>query len=498
MQTSYYLGIDQGTTGTTSILFNGNLDICGKGYAEHKQYFPKPGWVEHDPDEIWLKVKESVTIALQQAELKPSDIRALGLANQGETCMVWDKNTGKPVYNAIVWQDRRTSVSSDKLREQHGDLIRQKTGVQVDAYFSALKIKWILDNINDGWKRAERGELLAGTLDTWLIWKLTGGEVYMTDPSTASRTMLYNLYDREWDEEILTIIGIPRHILPQIRKSSGILGYTSPEELFTGKIPVAGSVVDQAAALFGQACFEKGTVKTTYGTGCFMLLNTGGKPVVSKNGLVTTVVWDVNDTFNYALDGGVYISGAAVQWLRDGLGIIKNAGETEILAKSVPDTGGVCFVPAFTGLAAPYWDQYARGMMIGITRGTRKEHIVRATLEAIAFQVAENLEVMQKDSGVLIDSMKADGGAVVNSFLMQFQADILGIPVDVPVINETTALGVACLSALGTGAFNSFEEIGQHWKLSKRYLPLIGEKEREKLMERWKKAVQRCRNWEGR
>ncbi|MCH7772677.1 MAG: glycerol kinase, partial [Bacteroidetes bacterium] len=422
------------------------------------------------------------------------DLRAIGLDNQGETCMVWDKNTGKPIYNAIVWQDRRTAKVADELKDKCGDLITKKTGLTVDSYFSALKIKWILDNVKDAWSKVDKGELLVGTLDTWLLWKMTETQIYITDSSTASRTMLFNLQSNQWDDEILDIIGIPKSILPEIKDSAEIYGYTSTD--FIGaKIPIAGSVVDQAAALFGQACFDKGSVKTTYGTGCFMLMNTGDKPIVSKNGLITTAVWSINKNVTFALDGGVYIAGAAIQWLRDGLKIINSADETEALAKSVSDTGGVNFVPAFTGLAAPYWDQYARGMMIGITGGTTRAHIVRATLEAIAFQVEENLEVMRKDSGISINTMRADGGAVVNEFLMQFQADILGIPIDVPVINETTALGAAFLSALGIGDFNSVEDINSIWKLNRRYIPSIGDDERRTLIEQWKKAVRRSMKW---
>jgi len=490
----YYLGIDQGTTGTTSIVFDEEWNICGKGYVEHKQYYPKPGWVEHDPIEIWEKTKESVATALIQAGINANDLRSIGLDNQGETCMAWDKKTGKPIYNAIVWQDRRTAKRADELKEKYNELIAKRTGLTIDAYFSALKIKWILDNISEAKEKADKGDLLVGTLDTWLLWKMTGGEIYVTDSSTASRTMLFNLHTNQWDDEILNIIGIEKSILPQIKDSAKIYGYTSLE-FIDAKIPIAGSVVDQAAALFGQACFDKGSVKTTYGTGCFMLMNTGDKPIVSENGLITTAVWSLDNKITYALDGGVYIGGAAVQWLRDGLEIIKSADETEALAKSVPTTGGVYFVPAFTGLAAPYWDQYARGTIIGITGGTRREHIVRATLEAIAYQVAENLEVMQEDSGIKIETMRADGGAVVNEFLMQFQADVLGIPVDVPVINETTALGAAYLSALGVGDFNSVKEINSNWKLNKRYVPSIDKDQRESMIEQWKKAVQRATNW---
>ena len=490
----YYLGIDQGTTGTTAIIFDEDWNICGKGYVEHKQYYPKPGWVEHDPIEIWNKTKESVAVALVHAGINAKDLRAIGLDNQGETCMVWDKKTGKPIYNAIVWQDRRTAKIADQLKEKYGELITDKTGLTIDAYFSALKIKWILDNVKDAWNKVDKGDLLVGTLDTWLLWKMTDGDIYITDSSTASRTMLFNLHTNQWDDEILKIIGIPKSILPVIKDSAEIYGYTATD-FIDAKIPIAGSVVDQAAALFGQACFDKGSVKTTYGTGCFMLMNTGDKPVVSKNGLITTAVWSIDKKVTFALDGGVYIGGAAIQWLRDGLKIIKSADETEAMAKSVSNTGGVYFVPAFTGLAAPYWDQYARGTMVGITGGTTREHIVRATLEAIAYQVAENLEVMRKDSGMSIETMRADGGAVVNEFLMQFQADILGIPVDVPMIHETTALGAAYLGALGVGDFNSVEAINSNWKLSKRYIPSIGEDQRKTMMEKWKKAVERSTNW---
>ncbi len=493
--TTYYLGIDQGTTGTTAIVFDEHWQICGKGYSEHRQIYPKPGWVEHDPVEIWNKTKRSVSAALNQANIRAKDLRAVGLANQGETSMVWDRNTGEPIYNAIVWQDRRTAGAADELKAQCGDLITSKTGLPVDAYFSALKIKWILDSVENAWAKVDRGELLAGTLDTWLLWKMTGEQIYVTDPSTASRTMLFNLSAGQWDSELLEIVGIPRSILPDIRGSVDVFGYTSPGELFDAEIPITGSVVDQAAALFGQACFREGSVKTTYGTGCFMLMNTGNKPVYSQNGLITTAVWSIDKTTTYALDAGVYIAGAAIQWLRDGIKIINDASETDAMANSVPDSGGVYFVPAFTGLAAPYWDQYARGMMIGITGGTTREHIVRATLEAIAFQVAENLEVMRTDSGMPVDVMRVDGGAVVNNFLMQFQADILGIPIEVPVIHETTALGVAYLAALGVGEIDSQEEISQNWKLAKRYEPSITEDHRRQLMHQWKRTVTRAREW---
>lgn len=492
----YYIGLDQGTTGTTALILNENWDIHSKGYLEHKQYYPKPGWVEHDPMEIWEKTQLAVKQALDLGGISINDVKTIGIDNQGETVMVWNKNTGKPVYNAIVWQDRRTAKNADELRDKMGEAIKKKTGLVVDAYFSALKIKWILENVPNAREEAKRGELLAGTLDTWLIWKMTGGKLHITDYSTASRTMLLNINTGKWDEDILDELNIPKNMLAQINSSSMLYGYTDSNCFLGGKVAIAGSVVDQQAALFGQACFEPGTVKTTYGTGCFMLMNTGNKIVNSENGLLTTVAWGLDNKMTFALDGGVYITGAAIQWLRDGVKIIDNAAQTEELATSVKDTGGVYFVPAFVGLAAPYWDQYARGTMIGITAGTTRAHIVRATLESIAFQVNEILQVMKKDSGINIGVMRVDGGAVVNKFLMQFQADILGIPVDVPVINETTALGAAYLGALGAGEFSSLNELSNKWKLLKRYEPQMSKDERETLCSKWRRAVERARNWD--
>jgi glycerol kinase len=492
---TYYLGIDQGTTGTTTLVLDQQWNLCARGYKEHTQHYPQPGWVEHDPEEIWQKTQESIAMALNAAGIEASGIRALGLDNQGETCMIWDRKTGRPVYNAIVWQDRRTAPEADRLRERHEAAIRDKTGVPVDAYFSGLKFQWILDHVPGARDRAAKGELMAGTLDTYLLWKMSGGALNVTDPSTASRTMLFNIHTSQWDDELLEWMNIPRAILPEVVDSGGRLGTTSGNGLFGARIPIGSSLVDQPAALFGQACFHKGAVKTTYGTGCFMLMNTGHAPVRSSNGLVTTVGWRLHNQTTYALDGGVYIAGAAVQWLRDGLGIIQRAAETDALARSVPDCGGVSFVPAFAGLAAPYWDQYARGMLIGITGGTSRAHIVRATLEAIALQVRENLDVMSKDSGMAIEVMRVDGGAVVNEFLMQFQADVLGIPVDVPVINETTALGAAYLAALGIGDFSDVDVIASKWKLGRRYEPAISEDQRSSLLTNWKAAVERCRNW---
>lgn len=491
----YFIGLDQGTTGTTTLILDDQWNIHSQGYCEHKQYYPKPGWVEHDALEIWEKTKESVGIALEKGGLRIHEITAMGLDNQGETVVVWNKHTGIPIYNAIVWQDRRTANEADALNETWGEVIKSKTGVVVDAYFSALKIKWVLDHVDGAKEAANNNELLAGTLDSWLIWNMTGRKLHITDPSTASRTMLLNIHEGRWDQEILDRLGIPESMLATIMPSSHIYGKTDPSVFLGGEIPIAGSVVDQQAALFGQACFEPGTVKTTYGTGCFMLMNTGDKIVDSANGLLTTIAWNINDKTSYALDGGVYITGAAIQWLRDGIGIIETAQETEMLAKSVEDTGGLYFVPAFVGLAAPYWDQYARGMMIGITGGTTRAHIVRATLESIAYQVKENLDVMRKDSGIDIQVMRVDGGPVVNEFLMQFQADLLGIPVDVPMITETTALGSAYLAALAVGEFSNLDEIATKWKLNKRYTPQITQEKRDELMARWKEAVKLSRNW---
>ncbi|NGP45381.1 glycerol kinase GlpK [Bacillaceae bacterium SIJ1] len=491
----YFIGLDQGTTGTTTLILDEAWNIHSQGYMEHTQYYPQPGWVEHDPLEIWEKTKESIRMALEKGYLRLNEITAMGLDNQGETVVVWDKTTGMPIYNAIVWQDRRTAQEADRLQAEWGDVIKEKTGVIVESYFSALKIKWVLDEVEGAREKAEKGELLAGTIDTWLIWKMTAGKLHMTDYSTASRTMLMNIHDGCWDEDILERLTIPKSMMAEIRSSSEYYGETEPASFMGAKVPIAGSVVDQQAALFGQACFEPGTVKTTYGTGCFMLMNTGEKIVDSPNGLLTTVAWGLDGKMSYALDGGIYITGAAIQWLRDGLNIIETAQETENLARSVPDNGGVYFVPAFVGLAAPHWDQYARGTMIGITGGTTKAHIVRATLESIAYQVKENMEVMEKDSGIKIQVMRVDGGPVVNDFLMQFQADLLGIPIDVPMITETTALGAAYLAGMAVGEFDNLEAISAKWKLSKRYMPKIDEGERQQIMNRWRRAVERSKNW---
>ena len=491
----YYLGLDQGTTGTTAILFDEEWNQVSRGYREHSQYYPHPGWVEHDPKEIWQMILESIKEALDLAGAEASEIRCIGIDNQGETCMLWNRVTGEPLYNAIVWQDRRMSRYADELTEKHGQMIREKTGLMADSYFSGLKIKWIIDNVPEVKELIEKKEVLAGTMDSWIIWKLTHGRVCATDYSTASRTMMLNISTGKWDKDILDLLGIPEHILPEICDSAMEFGKTDPLDFFGAAIPISGSVVDQQAALFGQACYSKGTIKCTYGTGCFMLMNTGDKPVFSKNGLLTTVAWGFDRKMTFALDGGIYITGAAVQWLRDGIRIIDKASQTEEMAIAAGNNGGVYFVPAFTGLAAPHWDSYARGTMVGITGGTTREHIVRATLESIAYQVKDNLDVMNMDSGVPISILRADGGAAENKFLMQFQSDILGITVDVPVIKDTTALGAAQLAAFGIGEYESFKELEGVWKLESRYEPKMSEDERESLLYNWHKAVERAKHW---
>lgn len=495
MAKKYYLGMDQGTTGTTTLLLDEKWNLVARGYKEHSQHYPQPGWVEHDPMEIWDSVLESINMALDIAGAKPNEIACIGLDNQGETVMLWDKETGIPVYNAIVWQDRRTARYADAMTELYGSQIREKTGLMIDAYFSATKIKWIIDNVPGVKEKIKAGKILAGTLDSWVIWKMTHGRVHVTDPSTASRTMLMNIHTGKWDQDILDIFEIDRKILPEICDSSTVYGYTDPLDFFGASIPIAGSVVDQQAALFGQACYTPGSIKCTYGTGCFMLMNTGDKPVYSKNGLLTTVAWSLNNKMTFALDGGIYITGAATQWLRDGLKIIKNASETEQMAYDAKSNGGVYFVPAFAGLAAPHWDSYARGTMLGITGGTTREHIVRATLESTAYQVKDNLDVMNLDASIPIKIMRVDGGAVKNNFLMQFQSDILGIPVDIPVINDTTPLGAAYLAALGIGDYKDINELAGNWKLAKRFEPKMSVDERETLLYNWHKAVERAKNW---
>ena len=495
MAKKFYLGIDQGTTGTTTILFDENWNLAARGYREIRQIYPRAGWVEHDAIEIWESVLSAVQDAMSTAGAVPSDIACLGIDHEGESVVLWDQTTGAPIYNAIVWQDRRTARYSDTLTEKYGAMVREKTGLMIDSYFSATKIQWILDNVEGAREQMKAGRLMAGNMDAWLIWKMTHGRVHATDASTASRTMLYNIHTQKWDADILDMLKIDAGILPEIRDSASMFGRTDPMDFLGINTPISGVLVDQQAALFGQACTVPGTIKTTYGTGCFMLMNTGDVPVYSPNGILTTVAWQIGGKLSFALDGGIYISGAAVQWLRDGLKIIHSASETEAMARRANDNGGVYFVPCFTGLAAPYWDSYARGMMIGITGGTTQEHIVRATLESTAYQVKDVLDVMEKDSRVPISVMRCDGGSTVNSFLMQFQSDILGIPLDIPVITDTTALGAAYMAALGIGDFHSTHDVSSTWKLARRYEPQMSADERDSLLFNWHRAVERAQHW---
>ncbi|ALM74245.1 glycerol kinase GlpK [Thermococcus barophilus] len=484
----FILSLDEGTTSARAIIFDKESSILGVGQYEFPQYYPKPGWVEHNPEEIWDAQLRAIKTALKNAKITPEQIAAMGVTNQRETTIIWDKN-GKPVYNAIVWQCRRTAEMIEDIKRNYGEMIREKTGLVPDAYFSASKIKWLLDNVPGLREKAQKGEVMFGTVDTFLIYKLTGKHV--TDYSNASRTMLFNIKKLEWDEELLEIFGIPDAILPEVKESSEIYGYTK-KELFGVEIPVSGDAGDQQAALFGQACFDEGMVKATYGTGNFILVNTGDKIKYSQN-LLTTIAWGLNGNISYALEGSVFITGAAVQWLRDGLKIINSAAETEELASKLASNDGVYFVPAFVGLGAPYWDQFARGLIIGITRGTTREHFARATLEAIAYLTKDVIDEMEKE--VPIKELRVDGGATKNNFLMQFQADILGKTVIRPVVQETTALGAAYLAGLAVGYWESLEEIGELWKVEKVFEPKMNEKEREKLYRGWKEAVKRALGW---
>lgn len=493
----YYLGLDQGTTGVTAILFDERWQQAARGYREIRQIYPQPGWVEHDATDIWEAACFAVNQALRTVSATGADILCVGLDHEGESVVLWDSATGLPLANTIVWQDRRTAEAAERLAETHGALIREKTGLHVDSYFSALKLRWLLDHVPEAKDLHAQGRLMAGNMDAWLVWKMSGGQAHVTDPSTASRTMLMNLHSCSWDQDVLDIFEIPQQILPEIRNSASLFAFADADSFCGISAPISGMVNDQQAALFGQTCFAPGTVKTTYGTGCFMLMNTGSKPIYSENGIVTTVGWRLDGKTTYALDGGIYISGAATQWLRDGLKIIRSASETEAMAISAGSNGGVYFVPAFTGLAAPYWDSYARGTMVGITAGTTAEHIVRATLESTAYQVSDLLKAMESDSGVPITAMRCDGGAVVNGFLMQFQSDILNLPVHIPAITDTTALGSAFMAAIGAGLCGSPEELTRHWQLKHIYEPKMSEDQRQYLLHRWHKAVDCARNWAG-
>ena len=495
MSDQFILALDQGTTSSRAIVFDHQGNIKGVGQKEFKQIFPRPGWVEHDAQEIWSTQIGVAQEALSKAGIRASDVAAIGITNQRETTVIWDRKTGKPIANAIVWQDRRTAGYCDSIRDQHEKTLQDKTGLVLDAYFSGTKVKWLLDNVEGARERANKGELAFGTIDSWLVYNLTGGGLHITDATNASRTLLYNIHTGEWDDELLQILDVPRSILPEVRNSSEVYGKTA-EGLLGAQVPIAGIGGDQQAATFGQACLQKGMAKNTYGTGCFMLMNTEGEAVPSQNKLLTTVAWQLDGQRTYALEGSVFIGGAVVQWLRDGLNIIRSSTEVEDLAKTVDSSEGVMLVPAFVGLGAPYWDSYARGTIVGITRGTTKAHIARAALEAVAFQSAELLEAMQKDSGAKLKELRVDGGASNNDLMMQFQADILGVPVVRPRVTETTALGAAYLAGLAVGYWKSTDEIAQQWQEDKRFEPQMSEEERTRLMNRWKKAVERARNWE--
>ena len=487
----YILALDQGTSSSRAIVFDQYGQTKAVSQKEFTQIFPKPGWVEHNPMEIWSSQASVIAEAITSIDINGLNIAAIGITNQRETTIVWDAETGEPVYNAIVWQDRRTSEFCDCLkRDGRTDLIRSKTGLIIDAYFSATKILWILENVPGARKRADEGKLRFGTVDTWLIWMLTRGEVHVTDVTNASRTMLFNIHTLEWDKELLSLFGIPESMMPQVKSSSEIYGYTKTT-LFAHEVPIAGIAGDQQAALFGQMCTEPGAVKNTYGTGCFMLMNSGERPIMSSNNLLTTIAWKIGDKVNYALEGSIFVAGSVVQWLRDGLGIIRSSSEVEELAASVPDNGGVYFVPALTGLGAPHWDQYAKGSIYGLSRGTTAAHIARAALEGIAFQTMDIVNAMQKDAGVTLKELKVDGGASRNNLLMQFQADILGTSVIRPIVTETTALGAAYLAGLAVGYWESIDHIKSQWGVEMEFKPEASQESVDQLKAGWADAIGR-------
>lgn len=496
MEKKYIMALDQGTTSSRAILFDKDGQIIKVAQKEFTQIYPKSAWVEHDPMEIWGSQSGVMREVIETAGIKPTEIASIGITNQRETTIVWDKNTGKPIYNAIVWQCRRTSDICDELKSKGLDeSIKEKTGLLLDAYFSATKVKWILDNVSGAREKAVKGELLFGTVDTWLIWNLTRGKVHVTDYSNASRTMMFNINELKWDQDILRELDIPLSMLPQVKPSSYIYGYTNEYMLAGAKIPISGCAGDQQAALFGQNCFEEGTAKNTYGTGCFLLMNTGENLVKSKHGLLTTIAWGIEDKVEYALEGSIFMGGASIQWLRDEMRMIKKASDSESYALKVNDTNGVYVVPAFTGLGAPYWDMYARGTILGLTRGAKKEHIIRATLESIAYQTKDVLEAMQQDSKIELKKLKVDGGASSNNFLMQFQSDILDVCIDRPKIVETTALGAAYLAGLSVGFYNGKDDIKNRWSVDKEFSPNMQSEKKDKLYRGWKKAVSRAIEW---
>jgi glycerol kinase len=486
----YILSLDQGTTSSRAILFNKAGEIVHVAQKEFTQHFPKPGWVEHNANEIWGSILAVIAGVLSEANVKPVQIAGIGITNQRETTVVWDKETGIPVYHAIVWQSRQTSDICEKLKDDgYNDLFREKTGLLIDAYFSGTKVKWILDNVDGARQKAETGQLLFGTIDTWLIWKLSGGRAHVTDYSNASRTLMFNIHDLKWDDELLNILGIPESMLPEVRPSSEVYAQTIGHHFFGKEVPIAGAAGDQQAALFGQACFQEGMAKNTYGTGCFMLMNTGSRAVKSQNGLLTTLAWGLNGKVEYALEGSIFVAGSAIHWLRDGLRMLKDAKDSEQYAARVESTDGVYVVPAFVGLGTPYWDSDVRGAVFGLTRGTSKEHFIRATLESLAYQTKDVLSAMEADSGIKLTTLRVDGGVVKNNFLMNFQCDLLNVPVERPVINETTALGAAYLAGLAVGFWESQEEIAAKWAIDRSFEPNMPEEQRTKLYSGWKKAV---------
>ena len=494
----YIMAIDQGTTSTRAILFNKKGEIVHTSQREFTQYFPEPGWVEHDANEIWVTTLAVIAGVLIESDTKPTEIHSIGITNQRETTVVWDKNTGLPVYHALVWQSRQTSdIANQIIADGYEELVKSKTGLRVDAYFSGTKVRWILDNVEGARARAEKGDLLFGTIDTWLIWKLTGNKVHVTDYTNASRTMMFNIHELKWDDELLDILTIPKKMLPEVRSSSEVYGETVEYHMFGQRVPIAGVAGDQQAALFGQNCFEEGMIKNTYGTGCFILMNTGEKAVNSENGLITTIAYGLDGKVNYALEGSVFVAGSAVQWLRDGLKMFTDAGETEEYALRAGNSDGVYMVPAFVGLGAPHWDTDARGAIFGLTRGTSKDVFIRATLESIAYQSKDVMETMIKDSGIPITEMRVDGGAAKNNFLMQFQSDILNIEIKRPKVSETTALGAAYLAGLATGFWESIEDIKANWLLDKSYEPKMEDAERDVLYHGWEKAVTATRSFKN-
>ncbi|MEW6423290.1 MAG: glycerol kinase GlpK [Bacillota bacterium] len=496
MEKKYVLALDQGTTSCRAVLFNRDCNIVGAAQKEFTQIYPRAGWVEHDAEEIWSTQYSVIAEVVAKTGINVEEIASVGITNQRETTVVWDKSTGKPVHNAIVWQCRRTAGICDDLKARGLErTFRSKTGLVIDAYFSGTKVRWILDNVPGAREKAQSGRLLFGTMDTWLIWKLSGGKIHVTDYSNASRTLMYNIRELCWDEELLRELGVPASMLPEVRSSSQVYGLTAPEQFLGYAVPIAGIAGDQQAALFGQACYRPGMAKNTYGTGCFLLMNTGEKLYDSKNGLLTTIAWGIDGRVEYALEGSIFIAGAAIQWLRDGLRILDAAPDSEYFAGKVQDTEGVYFVPAFAGLGAPYWDMRARGVIMGLTRGTTKDHIIRAALDSMAYQTKDVIGAMEADSGIKLQALKVDGGAAANKVLMQFQADLLGVPVERPRVIETTALGAAYLAGLAVSFWRSREELAGRWQLDRRFESQMDEVRREKLYNGWKRAVARAMEW---